>query len=69
MRKRLRLTTEQYDELVQSRDWCLKNGFTGFHAWYMEELEFHRDNRSLPSHVFEAQREVEEERPRGRRRW
>ena len=60
--KRVRLTMKQYNELLESRDWCAKNGFEGFKRWYDEELTFQARRRALPIGV--QVMEQDEERPR-----
>jgi hypothetical protein len=49
--RRLRMSQKHYDELVESRDWCAKNGYVGFKAWYDDELAFQAWRRALPEGV------------------
>ena len=49
--KRVRLTMKQYNELVESRDWCHRHGFESMKRWYDEELFFLARRRSLPMGV------------------
>lgn len=62
--KRVRLTMKQYNELVESREWCKLNGFESFARWYDEELSFLARRRALPIGI--QSEEEPEERPRGR---
>ena len=63
--RRVRLTMEQYQELVDARDWSAKNGYDSFKRWYDEELAFQSRRRALPIGVQVREDEIEE-RPRGR---
>lgn len=65
--KRLQLSVDHYNSLVESRDWCHKNGLEGMKRWYDEEIEFHRSRRALPGCAPEAQR-VDDEDDRAPRR-
>lgn len=51
MKKRMRMTRKHYDELVEARAWCARNGLEGFTRWYDDELTFHGRRRSLPLDV------------------
>lgn len=66
MKKRVKLTQKQYDELVEAREWCKRQDFRGFVQWYDEELAFQARRRALPDGAREYMVE-DEERPRGRR--
>lgn len=66
MKRRIKLTQKQYEELTRARDWCKTNGFEGFERWYNDELAFQARRRALPDGAREYQIE-DEERPRGRR--
>ena len=68
MSKRVKLTQVQCRELVEARDWCKVNDFTGFLAWYNSSLEDHAKRRALPGDATEYQQFEEDERPRGRDR-
>lgn len=63
--RRVKLTEHQYDELVQSRDWCARRGMNGLREFYDQELDFQASRRALPDGAREYQRQ-EEERPRRR---
>jgi hypothetical protein len=63
--KRVRLTMKQYAELVESREWCSRNGYEAMKRWYDEELAFQTRRRALPVGVQPEFEEIEE-RPRGR---
>lgn len=58
--RRVRLTMDQYNELIESRDWCHRHGFEGMKRWYDEELAFQSKRRALPIGI---QTEEPEERP------
>lgn len=62
--RRVRLSMEQYNELVEAQRWCAQNGWTAFSQWYLEELAFLSRRRALPMGV--QSEEEPEERPRGR---
>jgi hypothetical protein len=62
--KRLRLTMDTYNELIQARDWCARKGFEGMKHWYDEELAFHSRRRALPIGVQPAEEEMDDRRPR-----
>lgn len=65
--RRMRLTQGQYAELVESRDWCQRNGMIGLQRFYDEELAYHASRRTLPPGAREYRdQEDEEERPRRR---
>ena len=65
---RLRLTMKDYNELVTSRDWCARKGFTGFQEFYNELLAFQARRRALPRGVQQEMDELEEPDRRDRRR-
>ena len=65
--KRLRLSQTQYQELVESRDWCHRNGLAGLQRFYDEELAFQAKRRALPADAREYHDREDEERPRRRR--
>lgn len=65
--KRLRLTQDQYQELVVSRDWCHRNGLAGLQRFYDDELAFQAKRRALPSDAREYRDAEESERTRRRR--
>jgi hypothetical protein len=49
---------KQYNELVESRDWCHRNGFESMKRWYDEELLFQSRRRALPIGVQTEYEEV-----------
>lgn len=61
--RRVKLTMKQYNELVDSRDWCHRKGFESMKRWYDEELNFLARRRALPVGV---QSDIEED-PRNSR--
>lgn len=63
MKHRIRLSGKDYTELVESRDWCRRSGFSGLVAFYDEELAFQARRRALP-HGSPEYQEQEDERPR-----
>lgn len=60
--KRVRLTMDQYQELVEARDWCHRNGYEAFKRWYDEELAFQTRRRALPIGVQSGYEAPEERR-------
>lgn len=67
MSKRVRLTQDQYREILDSRDWCQLNGLSGLQRFYEEELAFQAKRRALPNDAREYQVREDDERSRRRR--
>lgn len=66
-RHRVKLTQKQYQELVESRDWCARNGMSGLRDFYNDELAFQAFRRALPEGAREyAQQETDQPVRRGR---
>lgn len=64
-KRKLKLTVKQYESITESRDWCKKNGYTGFAEYYDESIEHMAERRTLPSSAPEAKLvEDDEEMPR-----
>lgn len=63
--KRVRLSMKAYNELLDSRNWCERKGYTSMKQWYDEELAMLEKRRALPVGMQSEVEEVEE-RPRGR---
>lgn len=63
--RRIRLTQEQYGELTQSRDWCVRHGMSGLQEFYDQELAFQASRRALPEGAHEYKAIDEEEARRG----
>jgi hypothetical protein len=66
MGRRLKMSPEDYREIIESRDWCAKNGCDGMVRWYGEYLDFHMKRRTLPP---EALVGLPEEDDRPGREW
>ncbi len=64
--KRVRMSMKHYNELLESRDWCARNGYEGMKRWYDEELEFQTRRRALPLGV-QVMEDPGDERRQGRR--
>lgn len=60
MSRRVRLSSTEYAELLESHDWCARNGLTGLQRFYDELLTFHAKRRALPPEAYDD-REPEEE--------
>jgi hypothetical protein len=55
---------KQYNELIESRDWCARHEYYGMQQWYDEELGFQARRRALPKGIqleYDAQREAAEQ--------
>lgn len=62
--KRVRMTMVHYNELIEARDWCARNGYEGFKRWYDEELAFQSKRRALPIGIQPAEEEIDDRQPR-----
>lgn len=58
---------KEYEELVEARDWCAKNGFSGFQQYYNEMIGFQAKRRALPIGIQREMEDDEEPERRGRR--
>lgn len=43
-----RWTQKQYAEIIESRDWCVRNDMRALVEWYNEELANQARRRALP---------------------
>ncbi|MBV9125680.1 MAG: hypothetical protein JO112_20210 [Planctomycetes bacterium] len=59
-KRRVRISTREYNELVEAHDWCARKGFEGFKLFYEQLLGEHHRRRSLPQEAY-ADRPGEED--------
>ena len=53
------LTDSEYWEIINSRDWCRRQGFVGLQRYYDEELTFQARRGALPPGAAEYREEPE----------
>ena len=59
---RVRLSEKEFDELLEARDFCAQNGWSGFGGFYDDLLDFHAYRRTIPRSRMEPEHEMERDR-------
>ena len=57
-KKRIKLTTKQYEEIVQSLNWARQKDFVGMVSYYEESLDYLAKRKALPNQPSETNDDV-----------
>lgn len=60
-KRRVRLSSKEYQELVEAHDWCAQKGFEGFKVFYDQLLTDLYKRRSLPPEAYDHGERPEED--------
>jgi hypothetical protein len=59
MKRRVRLSSKEFQELVTAHRWCKLKGFEGLAEYYDDYLTFLHKRRALPPEAYQGEPDAE----------